>query len=62
MGTELSLDWVFLRFGYDWLLVEPMGHWRAGLGVRPLSWLEIDYAFIPRALGDSHLLALRVDF
>jgi len=62
MNTELSLDWVFLRFGYGWLLVEPMGHWRAGLGVRPLNWLEIDYAFIPGALGDSHLLALRVDF
>jgi hypothetical protein len=43
-------------------LVEPIGHWRAGLGVRPLNWLEIDYAFIPGALGDSHLLALRVDF
>jgi len=62
VGAELSWEWVALRFGYDWLLEEPIGHWRAGLGVRPLNWLEIDYAFIPGALGDSHLLALRVDF
>jgi len=62
VGAELSFEWVFLRFGYEWLWVEPTGHWRAGLGVRPLEWLEIDYAFLPGTLGDSHLLALRVDF
>ena len=61
-GGELSLGWVFLRFGYERLVVEPRGHWRAGIGVRPLEWLEIDYAFLPGTLGDSHLLSLRVDF
>jgi len=45
MSKELSLDWVFLRFGYDWLLVEPIGQWRAGLGVRHFSWIESHYAF-----------------
>lgn len=62
LGVEISLDWVSLRFGYDWLLTEPTGRWRAGLGVRPLEWMEIDYAFIPGTLGDSHLVALQASF
>lgn len=61
-GVELPLAWLSLRFGYDWLLVDPSGGWRAGLGVRPWDWMSIDYAFIPGALGDSHLLAFQVVF
>ncbi|MEN3009748.1 MAG: hypothetical protein ABDI20_01980 [Candidatus Bipolaricaulaceae bacterium] len=62
LGAELSLAWVSLRAGYDWLLVEPQGRWRAGLGLKPLEWMALDYAFVPAALGDSHLLAFRVQF
>ena len=61
-GAELSLEWVFLRFGYERLLVEPMGHWRAGLGLRPLDWIEVDYAFLPGTLGDSHLIGFKPSF
>ncbi len=62
LGAELSLAWVSLRAGYDWLLDEPHGSWRVGLGVRPLEWMSIDYAFVPAALGDSHLLAFQLRF
>lgn len=62
MGLEVSLAWASLRAGYDWLLAEPQGRWRVGLGLRPLEWMSVDYAFVPAALGDSHLLAFQVRF
>lgn len=62
LGAELSLAWVSLRAGYDWLLGEPQGRWRVGLGVRPLEWVSIDYAFVPATLGDSHLIAFQLRF
>lgn len=62
LGAEFSLAWVSIRVGYDWLLEEPQGRWRAGLGLRPLEWMSVDYAFVPAALGESHLLAFQVRF
>lgn len=62
LGLEVSLAWVSLRAGYDWLLTEPQGRWRIGLSVRPLQWMSVDYAFVPAALGESHLLAFQVRF
>jgi len=62
LGGELSLEWLALRAGYDWLLTDPAGKWTAGLGISPWPWLAIDYAFLPGKLGDTHLLALRVEF
>jgi len=56
------LEWVFLRFGYERLLMEPMGHWRAGLDLRPLDWIEVDYVFLPGTLGDSHLIGFKPSF
>lgn len=62
LGLQVSLAWASLRAGYDWLLAEPQGQWRVGLGVRPLEWMSVDYAFVPAALGESHLLAFQVRF
>lgn len=62
LGAELSLEWLALRAGYDWLIADPSGRWTMGVGISPWDWLSLDYAFLPGKLGDTHLLALKVAF
>ncbi|HTB21212.1 MAG TPA: hypothetical protein VK914_00750 [bacterium] len=46
LGTEAHLDGLLaLRAGYRAANAQTAGGWAAGLGVSPLSWLEVDYAY-----------------
>jgi len=62
LGAEIYLEWLALRFGYNWLLADPAGNWTMGAGIAPWDWLCLDYAFLPGKLGNTHLVALRLVF
>lgn len=62
LGGEARLEWLSLRAGWDYPLFDAAGRWSAGLGISPLPWLTLDYAFLPGELGDSHLIGLKLAF
>jgi len=71
-GVEIQVVWLALRLGWNqplWKDPRPEGgevwapgNWSIGVGVHPFPWLKLDYAFIPGRLGDSHLLAIGLNF
>lgn len=61
-GAEIRLEWLSLRAGWNQLLTGEPGQWSVGLGVNPMPWLALDYAFLPGPLKESHLISLRVAF
>jgi hypothetical protein len=71
-GIEVQAAWLALRFGWNqplWKEPHPQGgealaqgNWTIGIGARPFLWLGLDYAFVPSRLGDSHLLAIGLNF
>ncbi len=61
-GVEVRLEWLALRAGWDQPLFGEAGSWSVGLGVTPWPWATLEYAILPRLLGTSHLISLKLAF
>ncbi len=61
VGVEIAMAWLGLRLGWDQPLAGDPGRWTVGLGISIGEWGTVEYALLPGKLGDSHLVALRLN-
>lgn len=60
-GIEIAMAWLALRGGWDQPLAGDPSRWTVGLGISLGDWGVVEYALLPGKLGDSHLVALRLN-